>query len=125
MLVLQARMTLKHMIKAKLKEERTRLGALSVGEIQNLLKAQKDEDDGDFVSQIQELKREIINEIRKNHALEKDLSKLDKRIALLIKNKGNISEVLAAASGMKNAAKVVSATRKEVDPRKLEVIFKQ
>jgi len=122
MLVLQARMTLKHMIKAKLKEERTRLGALSVGEIQNLLKAQKDEDDGDFVSQIQELKREIINEIRKNHALEKDLSKLDKRIALLIKNKGNISEVLAASAGMKNAAKVVSATRKEVDPRKLEVL---
>jgi hypothetical protein len=50
LLVLQSRVILKHLIKARLKDERTRLGALSVNEIQNLLKAQKDEQEGDWIS---------------------------------------------------------------------------
>jgi Ras GTPase-activating-like protein IQGAP2/3 len=48
------------------------------------------------VLEIQELKRNLVSEIRKNHVLERELNKLDKRIALLIKNRGNIQDVLAA-----------------------------
>jgi hypothetical protein len=36
-----------------------------------------------------------VAEVRRNHGLEGDLQKLDKKIALLIKNRGNIQEVLA------------------------------
>ena len=41
-------------------------------------------------TEIQELKAQLVNDIRRNHALEADLKKLDKRIALLIKNRGNL-----------------------------------
>lgn len=37
----------------------------------------------------------MVAEVRRNHGLEGDLQKLDKKIALLIKNRGNIQEVLA------------------------------
>lgn len=39
----------------------------------------------------------MVAELRKNHQLEKELSKLDKRIALLIKHRSNIKEIIAAA----------------------------
>ena len=45
------------------------------------------EDDEDLVKIIQELKQQLVIELRKNHALDRKLAKLDKRIALLIKNR--------------------------------------
>lgn len=50
LLTLQARITLKHMILIKLKEERTRLGDLSVSEIQNLLRSQKEDQETDWIT---------------------------------------------------------------------------
>jgi hypothetical protein len=99
---------------------------LSVAEIQNILKNQKEDADTDWIAEIQELKvpikflsvpctpftlflyifsyrshtfnqRNMVAELRKNHQLEKELSKLDKRIALLIKHRSNIKEIIAAA----------------------------
>jgi len=118
LLTLQARITLKHMILIKLKEERTRLGDLSVSEIQNLLRSQKEDQETDWITEIQELKRNLVSEIRRNHLLERELAKLDKRIALLIKNRGNIQEEISTTKGHKSA-KVVHE-KSEISARKLE-----
>jgi hypothetical protein len=40
-----------------------------------------------WLPEIQELKRQLVIEIRRNHVLDRDLQKLDKRIGLLIKNR--------------------------------------
>jgi len=117
LLLLQSRIELKQMIKEKLKEERTRLGTLGISEIQNLLLSQENEET-DCISRIQELKRNLVNEVRRNHVLEKELAKLDKRIALLIKNRGNIQEVIAASHGRKTTT--VSDGSSEISARKLE-----
>lgn len=56
--------------------------------------------------------------MRQNHKLERDLAKLDKRIALLIKNRTNLQDVIAASKGLK------SQSKKEIfqmEPKKLEV----
>jgi hypothetical protein len=50
LLTLQSRMILKEMILFKLKEERIRLGELSVSEIQNLLKGQKEDQENDLIA---------------------------------------------------------------------------
>ena len=55
-------------------------------------------------TEIQELKRKLVAEVRRNHSLESDLQKLDKKIALLIKNRGNIQEVLAKSEHKKKKA---------------------
>lgn len=94
LLLLEARNILKEMISKKLKQERIKSGNLSISEIQNLIRAQKEDQETDWIAEIQELKRNLVAEVRKNHVLERDLTKLDKRIALLIKNRGNIQEVL-------------------------------
>lgn len=156
-LLLKARMMLRDMIENRLKQERIESGRLSVFEIQNLLKNQKEDIETDWIAgnyvvvyifsfliiilcdfnmstsknfifphvvtfccvaylifilcnhlfyllnevltlfvEIQELKRNIVAEVRKNHQLERDLTKLDKRIALLIKHRSSIKELLAA-----------------------------
>ena len=66
-------------------EEKKRTGRLSVQEIQDMLQSQPDDDNYDMVSEIQELKKQLVMSVRQNHKLDRDLSKLDKRIALLIK----------------------------------------
>jgi hypothetical protein len=96
----------------KTQEEKKKKGKLSVTEIQSVLKSQPDGEDGDWTSgaqpffapliykidtytsffvwpfpEIQELKRQLVIEIRRNHVLDRDLQKLDKRIGLLIKNR--------------------------------------
>eukprot|EP01116_Phalansterium_solitarium_P009241 TRINITY_DN2330_c0_g1_i1.p1 TRINITY_DN2330_c0_g1~~TRINITY_DN2330_c0_g1_i1.p1 ORF type:complete len:873 (+),score=364.65 TRINITY_DN2330_c0_g1_i1:137-2755(+) len=101
LLVLNARYLLRQMINHKLKQERMRAGNLTVTEIQSLLRGQQEEDDTDFVNEIQELKRNMVSEIRKNHVLERDLKKLDNRIALLIKNRGNIMAEVPSAKKKK------------------------
>lgn len=63
----------------------------------------------------------MVSEIRRNHLLERELAKLDKRIALLIKNRGNIQEEISTTKGHKSA-KVVHE-KSEISARKLEVYF--
>jgi hypothetical protein len=85
--------TLQKAIEAKREHEwglKKITGKLSVTEIQDVLKSQPDSDEGDWISEIQELKRQLVIEIRRNHVLDKDLQKLDKRIGLLIKNRNNL-----------------------------------
>eukprot|EP00026_Physarum_polycephalum_P002687 Phypoly_transcript_02695.p1 GENE.Phypoly_transcript_02695~~Phypoly_transcript_02695.p1 ORF type:complete len:813 (+),score=183.58 Phypoly_transcript_02695:90-2528(+) len=94
-LLLEARMILRAIMEHRLRQERILSGNLTVDEIQNLLRSQKEDSDKDWITQIQELKRKLVAEVRRNHGLEGDLQKLDKKIALLIKNRGNIQEVLA------------------------------
>ncbi len=71
--------------------------------------------------EIQELKRNLVSEVRRNHNLERELSKLDKRIALLIKNRGNIQEVLAAHGKKKFSQQTGEKVEIISDPHKLEV----
>ncbi len=42
---------------------------------------------------IQELKKQLVREVRRNRTLEMDLSKLDKKIALLIGNRTSIQVI--------------------------------
>eukprot|EP01098_Paradermamoeba_levis_P003688 TRINITY_DN1650_c0_g1_i3.p1 TRINITY_DN1650_c0_g1~~TRINITY_DN1650_c0_g1_i3.p1 ORF type:complete len:454 (+),score=145.55 TRINITY_DN1650_c0_g1_i3:133-1494(+) len=107
----------------KLEEEDKKLkGNLSVTEIQGLLQSQPAEDDEDWISKIQELKRQLAVEIRRNHVLDRDLQKLDKKIALLIKSRDPrfiescINMKLKSQKKHKN-----NANEKRIDdPKKLE-----
>jgi len=83
-LLLKARMMMRDIVEGRLKQERMQVGNLSVAEIQNLLKNQKEDLETDWIAEIQELKRNMVSELRKNHQLERELWRLDKRIALLI-----------------------------------------
>eukprot|EP01088_Endostelium_zonatum_P021602 TRINITY_DN864_c0_g2_i1.p1 TRINITY_DN864_c0_g2~~TRINITY_DN864_c0_g2_i1.p1 ORF type:complete len:929 (-),score=306.49 TRINITY_DN864_c0_g2_i1:44-2830(-) len=69
-------------------------GQFSVPDIQNILKMSPDEDDIDWISEIQELKKQLVIEIRKNHGFDREVQRLDKRIGLLIANRNNLQEVL-------------------------------
>jgi len=104
-LLLKARMMLRDIVEGRLKQERMQVGALTVAEIQNLLKNQKEDTDSDWIAEIQELKRNMVAELRKNHQLERELWRLDKRIALLIKHRSNIKEIIAAAQKKPKALK--------------------
>lgn len=119
MLTLNARVMLKSLILFKLKQERIMLGTLSVDEIQNLLKSQEEDDETDWIQEIQELKRNLIHEVRTNHKIELELTDLDKRISLLIKNRGNIQELVA---GSKKSKKKADKSEKvvELSARKIE-----
>ena len=57
-------------------------------------------------------------EMRKNHSLERDLAKLDKRIALLIKNRTSLQDVMAASKRLTSQRKVVAT---QIEPKQLEV----
>lgn len=92
-------------------------GKMTVQEIQDILQSQLGDDDYDMVSEIQELKKNLIVAVRTNHKLERDLAKLDKRIALLIKNKQSLQEVLAASKGMRKKGKI---EEHQMDPKKME-----
>ncbi|EFA81719.1 RasGTPase-activating protein [Heterostelium album PN500] len=103
--LLNARIALRELIQAKMNEERLSSGNLCVSEIQSLLNKQKEDIETDWIAEIQELKRNMIAEIRRNHLLERDLTKLDKRIALLIKHRSNIKELLASEEKKKSKKK--------------------
>jgi len=96
LLVLKARVMIREMLEMRAKEDRVRRGDLSVFEIQELLKNYKEEEEesDNWVNDLQELKRNLITEVRRNHMLERDLVKLDKRISLLIKHRSNIQEIV-------------------------------
>ncbi|KAL6067246.1 Ras GTPase-activating-like protein rgaA [Balamuthia mandrillaris] len=107
-------------------EDRKRRGKLSVTEIQEVLQSQPEGEDGDWISEIQELKRQLVIEIRRNHVLDRDLQKLDKRIGLLIKNRTTLMDVLEGMEKKKKKKKKgQEGEEREVfdlkkDPRKLE-----
>lgn len=107
-------------LEEKLRQEeldRIRGGRLCVQEIQAILQNSKDDDDYDMVSEIQDLKKKLVISVRQNHKLERDLAKLDKRIALLIKNRTSLQEVIAASKGLKSQKKGEGA---QMDAKKLE-----
>eukprot|EP00005_Dracoamoeba_jomungandri_P001282 CAMPEP_0174252074 /NCGR_PEP_ID=MMETSP0439-20130205/1701_1 /TAXON_ID=0 /ORGANISM="Stereomyxa ramosa, Strain Chinc5" /LENGTH=892 /DNA_ID=CAMNT_0015332565 /DNA_START=22 /DNA_END=2700 /DNA_ORIENTATION=- len=106
-------------------EEKKKRGKLSVTEIQSVLKQQPDQEDEDWSSAIQDLKKQLVIEIRRNHVLDRDLQKLDKRIGLLIKNRTNLQEVLEGLEKKKKKRKKdngeeIDAFNLKKDPRKLE-----
>jgi len=138
LLLLEARMLLTKMVRwrwitaqneiedrrKKTQEEKKKKGKLSVTEIQSVLKNQPDGEDGDWTSEIQELKRQLVIEIRRNHVLDRDLQKLDKRIGLLIKNRTTLQDVLEGLE-KKRRAKGRGKVGEEQwdlkkDPRKME-----
>jgi hypothetical protein len=67
------------------------------------------------------LKRQLVSEVRRNHNFERELNKLDKRIALLIKNRGNIQEVLASHGKKSKGQPTTDKSEILSDPHKLEV----
>jgi len=119
-LLLKARMMLRDIVEGRLKQERMQVGNLSVAEIQNLLKNQKEDLETDWIAEIQELKRNMVSELRKNHQLERELWRLDKRIALLIKHRSNIKEIIAAAQKKAKAPKKEGETVFHLSPKQME-----
>ncbi|EAL63601.1 RasGTPase-activating protein [Dictyostelium discoideum AX4] len=121
-LLLQSRRILRDMMYYRFKMDRFLSGNLSVFEIQNLLHSQREDKESDWIAEIQELKRNLVSEVRRNHTLERDLNRLDKRIALLIKNRGNIQDVLADKAGLKAPKHKGDQKKPELinDPKKLE-----
>ncbi|EGG17353.1 RasGTPase-activating protein [Cavenderia fasciculata] len=122
-LLLQSRRILRDMMYYRFKMDRFLSGNLSVFEIQNLLHSQREDKESDWIAEIQELKRNLVSEVRRNHTLERDLNRLDKRIALLIKNRGNIQDVLADKAGLKAQKHKGDQQKKPElinDPKKLE-----
>eukprot|EP01095_Lingulamoeba_sp_RSL-Kostka_P012243 TRINITY_DN481_c0_g2_i1.p1 TRINITY_DN481_c0_g2~~TRINITY_DN481_c0_g2_i1.p1 ORF type:complete len:902 (+),score=391.29 TRINITY_DN481_c0_g2_i1:61-2766(+) len=131
LLLLEARKLLSSMIfrkekyiEQKLKEreeldlaKKKKTGRMSVQEIQDMLQSQPEDDDYDMVTVIQDLKKDLVVNVRKNHRLERDLAKLDKKIALLIKNKLSVEEVLAASRKLKKKKNTQTIT---IDSKKLE-----
>eukprot|EP01132_Coremiostelium_polycephalum_P009313 gene9313-11415_t len=122
-LLLQSRRILRDMMYYRFKMDRFLSGNLSVFEIQNLLHSQREDKESDWIAEIQELKRNLVSEVRRNHTLERTLTHLDKRIALLIKNRGDIQDVLADKAGLKSKKSKDHPHQKPElinDPKKLE-----
>jgi Ras GTPase-activating-like protein IQGAP2/3 len=120
-LLLKARMMLREMVEIRYKEERIEKGNLSINEIRNLLKGQsQDTDDTDWIAEIQELRRNLIAQIRKNHELERDVQKLDKKIALLIKNRHNIKGLLGLDKKKKPKKGEANVARVQLTEQQLE-----
>ena len=57
-----------------------------------MLRNQNEEDDEDFILKISELRRQLLNEIRKNASLEKDIQDMEMRITLLVQNAGAVMQ---------------------------------
>eukprot|EP01090_Pellita_catalonica_P007057 TRINITY_DN175_c0_g1_i1.p1 TRINITY_DN175_c0_g1~~TRINITY_DN175_c0_g1_i1.p1 ORF type:complete len:924 (-),score=207.35 TRINITY_DN175_c0_g1_i1:100-2871(-) len=119
----------KHQEKVRLRRERQHQrrkdeGILSITEIQNVLKMQLDDEDQDCVSEIQELKRQLVMEIRRNHVLDRKVKNLDKRIGLLISNRSNIQQALHGMDKKKKRRKGQDEERPAFDlskdPKKLD-----
>jgi hypothetical protein len=107
----------------RLEEEAKKKGNLSVTQIQGILQNAPKSDEVDWVQEIQELKQQLTMEIRKNHVLERDLAKLDKRIGLLIRNRGELDpkKDKKTTRGKKNKGEEeVKVPDFSADPKKVE-----
>lgn len=79
-----------------------------------------DEEGKDFIQQIQDLKALLSAEIRRNHNLDREAAHLDKKIALLIKNRGRLSQIKPRGRGRRSGKGAnAGAQRVEVEPRKI------
>jgi len=77
--------------KEKIKDSNCSLSELDIQGIQRIISNfNPGEDDADLLKRIQNLKAQLVIELRKNHGLDRSVAKLDKRIALLIKNRGKV-----------------------------------
>eukprot|EP01100_Stratorugosa_tubuloviscum_P003617 TRINITY_DN187_c1_g2_i1.p1 TRINITY_DN187_c1_g2~~TRINITY_DN187_c1_g2_i1.p1 ORF type:complete len:825 (+),score=410.29 TRINITY_DN187_c1_g2_i1:219-2693(+) len=102
--------------KRKLEEElRKKTGNMAVQEIQEVLQLQAEDDESEWLNQIQELKNQISQQMRTNLNLDRDLQLLEKKISLIIKNKANIQNMQIKARSQRS---VVSNTT--IDQKKLE-----
>jgi hypothetical protein len=63
------------------------------------------------------LKKQLVVSVRLNHKLDRDVAKLDKRIALLIKNRTSLQEVMMQSKGRKR--QVVNALE-QLEGKRLE-----
>lgn len=122
-LLLHARKLMGNLIKKS--EDDAALNARRLGgddpELLNLINIladlDKDEEGKDFIRQIEDLKAQLSAQIRKNHNLDRECSHLDKKIALLIKNRGKIVAKMPKR-GKRPAARGV-AERVEIEARNL------
>eukprot|EP01128_Nolandella_sp_AFSM9_P002117 TRINITY_DN12502_c0_g1_i1.p1 TRINITY_DN12502_c0_g1~~TRINITY_DN12502_c0_g1_i1.p1 ORF type:complete len:898 (+),score=349.73 TRINITY_DN12502_c0_g1_i1:45-2696(+) len=101
LMVLEARMLLREMVDYKMRILRERFGLLSPAEIKRLLGLYGDDDDRDFIADLQELRRKLVEEIHNKHNLEKDLANLELKISLLILNRTSIHELDRVAQKQK------------------------
>lgn len=104
----------------RLEEEAKKKGNLSVTQIQGILQNAPKSDEVDWVQEIQELKQQLTMEIRKNHVLERDLAKLDKRIGLLIRNRGEVEPKKEKKDKKKDKNPAVKVPDFSTDPKKVE-----
>lgn len=77
-------MMLRRMLLHKQYMERKFSGDLTAHEICSLLQSQTEAEETDFVTEITELKKNLLSEIRKVNSMEQEVKALDKSIALLI-----------------------------------------
>ncbi|EKE37046.1 hypothetical protein ENUP19_0055G0105 [Entamoeba nuttalli] len=90
LVLLKSRLLLKKIIEQKMYQDRIKRGNLTAKEISDLLKNQGEEEDEDFILKITDLRRTLLNEIRKNAGLEKDIQDMEMRITLLVQNAGAV-----------------------------------
>jgi len=90
LVLLKSRMLLKKIIEQKMYQDRIKRGNLNAKEIAELLKSQGEDEDEDFILKITDLRRTLLNEIRKNAGLEKDIQDMEMRITLLVQNAGAV-----------------------------------
>ncbi|KAL7720034.1 GTPase-activating protein [Entamoeba marina] len=88
--LLKSRLLIRRIIEQRMYLDRIKKGNLNAREICDLLKNQGEDEDEDFVMKITDLRRTLLNEIRKNAGLEKDISDIEKRITLLVQNAGAV-----------------------------------
>ncbi|KAL7721012.1 GTPase-activating protein [Entamoeba marina] len=90
--ILRSRMCLRKIVEIRLNNDRALHGNLTAKEIHDIVKSQGEEDDIDFVTMIEEKKRQLLNEVRKNANLQKECDTQERRIGLLIRNAGSLTE---------------------------------
>lgn len=77
------------------------LATMSAYDLMKALKAEAEADDEDAIlRELQALKTQIVETIRQNNNIEKDVKKMDKKIELLIKNRVTLDEVMASSRGL-------------------------
>lgn len=89
--LLRARVALRVLLQKRMYKDRLAVGNLSAQELLSMLEAQTEDDDTDFITQITEKKRTLMSETRKMREKEKECEQTEKKIALLIKNAGQVS----------------------------------
>ncbi|XP_049847955.1 ras GTPase-activating-like protein rgaA [Schistocerca gregaria] len=121
LILLEARMLLREMAEYRLNSLRMISGCLSIAELQQLLTQQvSSEEDIDYIPEIQDLRRQLVKEARKNQHLERSLGNLESRIALLIQNRTSIQEIdRQIRRKQKDAAKVLKPFEDFTQDKKL------